>query len=88
MNSCNFHVFQSSAVELTRCIHSTIDLTLMANMLVVAVLAFMNFMFVDIEKITVMAANSRPTLGYMHVHFTLAVDVYVFCILGIFVPCV
>lgn len=48
----------------------------------------MNFTFVDIEKITVMAANSRSALGYMLVHFTLAVDVYVFCILGIFVPCV
>jgi len=32
INSCNFHVFQSSAVELTRCIHSsTIDLTLLVK---------------------------------------------------------
>ena len=47
----------------------------------------MNFVFVCIEEEMVVAANFRPTFGGMQVHLTSPVDVYIFSIQVIFVPC-
>ena len=46
----------------------------------------MNFC-VCFEEEMVMAANFRPTFGGMQVHLTLPVDLYIFSIQVIFVPC-